>query len=462
MTRRHAGPTTPGTSHRHRRSDSHHEHHHQERNADEAQQDRRGRGRSRRDRARARRLLQRGHRPTATPPDGGDGELTPVTLQLQWLTQAQFGGYYLAGGERATGRTSASTSRSSPARSTSCRRTCSPPATSTSRSRGCRRRSLDRGRREHHQHRADLRAQRRRCRSRGPTAASPAPTTSRASRSAAGASATSGSSSRASPRRTPSGYTIVQQNFDMNALLNRRDRRRAGDDLQRVRAAARGRRTPRPASSTSPRTSRSSTGTRSARRCCRTRSGPTPSGSSPTRSTRDTAVKLIQGAILGLDRPARRPAGRGRRGHRRRLDARHEPPALDGQRDQQADLAVDRAASATSTRTSGTPPSRWPSPRRTRTAHRSSPPTRPTRRTPTSTSTRRSTTLEGRRRRRHGRGLRAHRGHPRRGRQLEPNSGGRVAREDGASRDPLRSRYAAAPAARRLDHRYSNRKAAKP
>ncbi|WP_369816275.1 ABC transporter substrate-binding protein [Agromyces sp. Soil535] len=28
--------------------------------------------------------------------DGGDGELTPVTLQLQWLTQAQFGGYYLA------------------------------------------------------------------------------------------------------------------------------------------------------------------------------------------------------------------------------------------------------------------------------------------------------------------------------------------------------------------------------
>jgi NitT/TauT family transport system substrate-binding protein len=27
--------------------------------------------------------------------DGGDG-LTPVTLQLQWLTQAQFGGYYLA------------------------------------------------------------------------------------------------------------------------------------------------------------------------------------------------------------------------------------------------------------------------------------------------------------------------------------------------------------------------------
>ena len=27
---------------------------------------------------------------------GGEGELTPVTLQLQWLTQAQFGGYYLA------------------------------------------------------------------------------------------------------------------------------------------------------------------------------------------------------------------------------------------------------------------------------------------------------------------------------------------------------------------------------
>src|SRR5262245_40579110 len=28
--------------------------------------------------------------------DGGDGELRPVPLQLQWLTQAQFGGYYLA------------------------------------------------------------------------------------------------------------------------------------------------------------------------------------------------------------------------------------------------------------------------------------------------------------------------------------------------------------------------------
>ena len=28
--------------------------------------------------------------------DGGGGDLTPVTLQLQWLTQAQFGGYYLA------------------------------------------------------------------------------------------------------------------------------------------------------------------------------------------------------------------------------------------------------------------------------------------------------------------------------------------------------------------------------
>ena len=28
--------------------------------------------------------------------DGGNGDLTPVTLQLQWHTQAQFGGYYLA------------------------------------------------------------------------------------------------------------------------------------------------------------------------------------------------------------------------------------------------------------------------------------------------------------------------------------------------------------------------------
>ncbi|ADG74335.1 NMT1/THI5 like domain protein [Cellulomonas flavigena DSM 20109] len=28
--------------------------------------------------------------------DGGEGDLTPVTLQLQWLTQAQFAGYYAA------------------------------------------------------------------------------------------------------------------------------------------------------------------------------------------------------------------------------------------------------------------------------------------------------------------------------------------------------------------------------
>ena len=33
---------------------------------------------------------------TGDATDGGDGELTPVTLQLQWLAQAQFGGYYLA------------------------------------------------------------------------------------------------------------------------------------------------------------------------------------------------------------------------------------------------------------------------------------------------------------------------------------------------------------------------------
>ena len=48
---------------------------------------------------------------------------------------------------------------------------------------------------------------------------------------------------------------IVQQQFDMNALPRRRHRRRAGDDLQRVRPGARGQEPRRPASSTSPPTS---------------------------------------------------------------------------------------------------------------------------------------------------------------------------------------------------------------
>ena len=172
---------------------------------------------------------------------GGDGELTPVTLQLQWLTQAQFGGYYLADVERATTRTTASTSRSSPARSTSCRRTCSPQATSTSRSRGCRRRS-----------RPSRRAR-----------------TSRTSRRSSSVSGTlqvsfadSGIDGSADlvgkhvgswgfgnewelfaglTEADASGYTHRAAELRHERAAHRRHRRRAGDDLQRVRAAARDR-----------------------------------------------------------------------------------------------------------------------------------------------------------------------------------------------------------------------------
>jgi NitT/TauT family transport system substrate-binding protein len=37
-----------------------------------------------------------GETPATNEPDVGTGELTPVTLQLQWVTQAQFAGYYAA------------------------------------------------------------------------------------------------------------------------------------------------------------------------------------------------------------------------------------------------------------------------------------------------------------------------------------------------------------------------------
>ena len=233
--------------------------------------------------------------------------------------------------------------------------------------------SIEAGR-EHHQHRADLRAQRhaaglvgrqRHRRPRGPR---------RASRSAAGASATSGSSSRASPRPTPTGYTIVQQNFDMNALLNReidaaqamtyneyaqlleahepRDRRALPARGLHGHRLERGRHRDAPGRDL----------------------GRTPSGWSPTRSTRDTAVKLIQGAILGWIDQRDDPQAAADAVDRRRLDPRHEPPALDGQRDQQAHLAVDRAASAHINEDRvgchGRDGARH---RRTRTAHRSSP-----------------------------------------------------------------------------------------
>ena len=85
---------------------------------------------------------------------------------------------------------------------------------------------------------------RRRSRSRSRTRTSPSPRTSRARRSAAGASATSpsctpGCARPASTRRTRRTSTIVAQQFDMVAFVRRRDRRRPGDDLQRVRPGPR-------------------------------------------------------------------------------------------------------------------------------------------------------------------------------------------------------------------------------
>ncbi len=90
----------------------------------------------------------------------GDGELTPVTLQLQWLTQAQFGGYYLAAAngywedlgldvEIIPGAVDIVPQDVLAARRRRLRDRV-----------GAEGARIDRGRREHHEHRADLRAQR--------------------------------------------------------------------------------------------------------------------------------------------------------------------------------------------------------------------------------------------------------------------------------------------------------------
>ena len=102
----------------------------------------------------------------------------------------------------------------------------------------------------------------------------------------------------------------------------RRHRRRPGHDLQRVRPGARGRRTPPPASSTSPTSSTSSTGTRSARPCSRTPSGPTPTGSSDA-DYQATAVSLLKALDRGLGVLPGQPRGvpRHRRGARARSSA---------------------------------------------------------------------------------------------------------------------------------------------
>ena len=96
--------------------------------------------------------------PAASGSASEPAELTPVKLQLQWVAQAQFAGYYAAV-EQATTR-GVSTSRSSKVGRTSCRRTCCRPATSTSDLLGAQGARLDRAGREDHRRGADLRAQR--------------------------------------------------------------------------------------------------------------------------------------------------------------------------------------------------------------------------------------------------------------------------------------------------------------
>ena len=98
--------------------------------------------------------------------------------------------------------------------------------------------------RQHRRHRPDLPALGHPAGVASPTRASPRRPTSRARTSATGASATS---TRSSPPSAKAGLdpatdvTLVQQQFDMVGLLDGDDRRRRGDDLQRVRPGARGR-----------------------------------------------------------------------------------------------------------------------------------------------------------------------------------------------------------------------------
>ena len=98
-----------------------------------------------------------------------------VELQLQWVIQAQFAGYFAAE-DRASTRRVPRTSRSSKAASTSCRSRCSPTARPTSPSPGCRRRSrpASRAPTSSTSPRSSSAPARCRCRSRTPASRSPA------------------------------------------------------------------------------------------------------------------------------------------------------------------------------------------------------------------------------------------------------------------------------------------------
>ena len=101
--------------------------------------------------------------------------------------------------------------------------------------------------------------------------------------------------------------TLVQQQFDMQALLKRRHRRRPGHDLQRVRPGAGGQEPGHRQALHARRLRRSSTGTTSARRCSRTPSGPTPTSSQRRRSTRtrrsSSSRRRSKGWVFCRDNP---------------------------------------------------------------------------------------------------------------------------------------------------------------
>ena len=135
--------------------------------------------------------------------------------------------------------------------------------------------------------------------------------------------------------------TLVQQQFDMQALLAGRHRRRPGDDLQRVRAGARGEEPGRPASSTQPAdftiidwndvgTAMLQDAIWANTESCQRQGVPGHGGQVPHGDH--------QGLGLLPGQPGEVP--RHRRGQG--LEARQQPPAVADERDQQADLAVDR------------------------------------------------------------------------------------------------------------------------
>ena len=163
---------------------------------------------------------------------------------------------------------------------------------------------------------------------------------SRARTSAAGASATSGSCSPACSRgRQPRGHQPGPAGVRHERVPGRRHRRRAGHDLQRVRAGPRDGEPGHRLSSTRPTTSTSSTGTTSARRCSRTRSGRRPRSSSDR--LRGADGRLHQGVDQGLGVRRDNPE-EAARSSPRPAPSSAKPPAVDGQRGQQADLAVDQ------------------------------------------------------------------------------------------------------------------------